>query len=554
MFLPACTGVVGDGTDPASNGPNNTPGPGQGAGGSIANPATCQPGIEPHRPPQRVVLVSELEQINGIRDLLGPEAVPADPSLPTDRGRTLDLDLVNQVSSKSLDAHDTLITAVAKNVKTRAASVTQCAAGTANEVCAKQYAARLAERAFRRPVAEDELTELMAAYQAGAAISHDDGIATLTQAILFAPSAMYRRELGGTPNGKVATLNSWEMADQLAHFLYTSIPDDGLIAAAKADGLTNDAGIKLELDRLLATERVQKSLSQTMLAWLQTARLAQVTKDAKYADFGDLQASMFTETTTFVDSFLWGQPASLPDLLTTTRTFVDPGLAKFYGVTYPGAPDSTAFMPVELPAGQRAGILTQASLLSIKAGPDNTSVIFRGLFLHDKVLCLPEIAPPQDAATQAKISEQEMGTQTELEKAMYRKTTSPCNGCHAQFDPFGLALEGFDGIGRYRTQDESGKPIDPSVDLSAFKEYGLDGTVSGIVELAQKVKASGKFTTCLTSQIMTYAANQVLHEDDCGVQAVGQSLTPGSDKFTDMVRGIVLSPTFRTRSTSGEMP
>jgi len=99
------------------------------AGGGIANPATCQPGTEPHRPPQRVVLVSELEQINSLRDLLGADAVPADPSLPTDRGRTLDLDLVNQVSTKSLDAHDTLITAVAKNVKTRTASVTQCRRG-----------------------------------------------------------------------------------------------------------------------------------------------------------------------------------------------------------------------------------------------------------------------------------------------------------------------------------------------------------------------------------------------------------------------------------------
>jgi len=524
------------------------------AGGGIANPATCQPGTEPHRPPQRVVLVSELEQINSLRDLLGADAVPADPSLPTDRGRTLDLDLVNQVSTKSLDAHDTLITAVAKNVKTRTASVTQCAAGTAADACARQYAAKLAERAFRRPVPEDELNELMAAYQAGAAISPDDGIATLTQAILFAPSAMYRRELGGTPNGTVAKLNSWEMADQLSHFLYSSIPDDGLVTAAKADSLTTDAGIGAEVDRLLATDRVKKSLSQTMLAWLQTARLAQVTKDAKYADFGALQASMFTESTMFMDSFLWGQPGSLGDLLTSTHTFVDPGLAKFYGVTYPGAAGSTTFVPVDLPKDQRAGVLTQASLLSIKSGPDNTSVIFRGLFVHDKVLCLPEISPPQDAATLMKIAEQQMAGQTEPQKAAYRAMTSPCLACHAQFDPFGLALESFDGIGKYRTTDEKGGPIDPSVDLSAFKDHGLDGKVSGIVELAQQVRASGKFAACLTSQIMTYAANEVLHADDCGVQAVGQGLTSGNDKFVDMVRGIVLSPTFRTRSTAGAMP
>jgi hypothetical protein len=401
-------------------------------------------------------------------------------------------------------------------------------------------------------VPEAELTELMAAYQAGAAISHEDGIATLTQAILFAPSAMYRRELG-TPNGQVATLGSWEMADQLSHFLFSSVPDDGLMAAARADTLASEDGLRREFDRLLATDRVKKSLSQTMLGWLQTARLAQVTKDAKYADFGTLQTSMFTETTTFIEDFLWGKPGSVGDLLTSTRTFVDPALAKFYGVTYPGAATSKDFMPVELPQGQRAGILTQASFLSIKAGPDNTSVIFRGLFLHDKVLCLPEIAAPQDATTLMGIAQQAMGVETELQKATYRKTTSPCKGCHAQFDPFGLALESFDGIGRYRTKDEAGVAIDPSVDLSVFKDYGLDGKVSGIVELAQQVKASGKFSTCLTSQVMTYAANQVLHEDDCGVQAVGKSLTPGNDKFTDMVRGIVLSPTFRTRSTSGAM-
>src|SRR5688572_26963962 len=222
-FLAACTGVVGEGTGPGSgDSPNNNAGS-AGTGGSIQNPGTCAAGVEPHRPPQRVVLLSELEKINAIRDLLGAEALPADANLPTDLGRTLDLDLVNQVSSSSLDAHDKLTTAVGKNVKTRAASLTQCAAGVAPDACAKQYAAKLAERAFRRPVAEEELTDLMAAYQAGAAISHDDGIATLTEAIFFAPSAMYRRELG-TPNGQVAALTSWEMADQLSHLLYSSVP------------------------------------------------------------------------------------------------------------------------------------------------------------------------------------------------------------------------------------------------------------------------------------------------------------------------------------------
>ena len=180
-----------------------------------------------------------------------------------------------------MDTHYNLVTAVGANVKTRAAALTKCATGMTQVDCAKQFARKLAERAFRRLVPDDELTDLMAAYTAGAAISHEDGIATLTQAILLAPSAMYRRELGGTPNGDVAALNSWEIADELSYFLYGSIPDDGLITAAKADGLASDDGIKREVDRLLGTDRVKQSLSQTMLAWLQTARLAQATKDAR---------------------------------------------------------------------------------------------------------------------------------------------------------------------------------------------------------------------------------------------------------------------------------
>src|SRR6185503_12126167 len=163
-------------------------------------------------------------------------------------------------------------------------------------------------------------------------------------------------------------------------------------------------------------------------------------------------------------------PRAIPELLTTTRTFVDPGLAALYGVPYPGAADQKDFLAVDLPRNERAGILTQAGLLSIKSAPNTTSVIFRGLFVRGSLLCLPDISPPSDAATQARIAQQQSNqTMTERDKAQFRKATSPCSGCHGGFDPFGLSLESYDAIGRYRTKDEADRDIDSTIDLSAFE-------------------------------------------------------------------------------------
>jgi hypothetical protein len=291
-----------------------------------------------------------------------------------------------------------------------------------------------------------------------------------------------------------------------------------------------------------------------MLSFLQASQIFGVVKDPKFAEFPNVQSSMYRETSLFVDDSLWTTPRAIPELLTTTRTFVDPGLASLYGVAYPGAAGQKDFLPVDLPGGERSGLLTQAGLLSIKSAPNTTSVIFRGLFVRGSLLCLAEISPPTDPATQSKIAEQQANTtMTERDKAQFRKTTSPCAGCHGGFDPFGLSLESYDAIGRYRTKDESGASIDPSVDVSGFAPI-LKGTVPTALALAKQIADSGRFQSCLTSRVLSYALNAPLTAESCDVRDTVAHAATSGNTVPALARAIAASTAFRTRSTEGGQP
>jgi len=334
----------------------------------------------------------------------------------------------------------------------------------------------------------------------------------------------------------------------LGALLLGIIPDAELLRAAKNGELTQPAAIETEATRLLGLPAVQKNLSQTMLSFLQAPQIWSVVKDPKFPDFPKTQPSMYTETSLFIDDFLWNAPRKVPELLTTTRTFVDPNLASLYGVAYPGSSGRQDFLPVDLPRNERAGILTQAGLLSIKAAPNTTSVIFRGLFVRSSLLCLADISPPTDPATKAKIAAQQANhTMTEREKAQFRKTTSPCSACHGGFDPFGLSLESYDAIGRFRMTDESGAAVDPSVDLSAFAPV-LTGTVPNAVALAKTIADSGRFQTCLTERILSYAMGAPLSAESCDVRDTVARTTTFGNTVADMARAIGSSIAFRTRT------
>jgi hypothetical protein len=251
---------------------------------------------------------------------------------------------------------------------------------------------------------------------------------------------------------------------------------------------------------------------------------------------------MFEETRLFLNHALWSEGSTVDQVLTSRTTFVNETLADLYGVPFTGS-EPTQFVEVELPATERAGLLTQASLLSARARSDNTSVVARGIFVRSGLLCMKPPPPPPEAVI-AQVQELLAADLTERERAEFRAATSPCNGCHASIDGFGLMLENYDAIGRYREELE-GEPIDPQVDLGSL---GYPGVFDGVVDFVATAAEDPQFTSCLARHLAVYATNEDgLATGDCELETFAEA-SPAEMSLPEIVASLARSPLLTMRS------
>jgi hypothetical protein len=251
---------------------------------------------------------------------------------------------------------------------------------------------------------------------------------------------------------------------------------------------------------------------------------------------------MFEETRLFLNDALWGAGGSLGKALTSNKSFVNQSLADLYGVQFPGATPNE-FVEVELPADQRAGFLTHGSLLAGTARSDNTSVVARGLFVRTALLCLPRPPPPPESVI-AQVEALLAADLTERERADFRAMTSPCNGCHRSMDAFGLMLEKYDPIGRYR-EELKGAPIDDTVDLESV---GFPGTYEGVVDFVSEAAESRQFSACIARHLAVYATGEDgLATRDCELTEFMQKV-PSQTTLREVVTALASSDLLRTRS------
>jgi hypothetical protein len=444
-----------------------------------------------------------------------------------------------RVTTSMLDRFDQMAETATQTLRGKTATFLNCS-NLMDTACVRSSLERVAKRAYKRPVTAEELTALMALRDMGAQLIADQGesgaIAAL-QAILVSPSTLYRTEFQNPAQNLQRKLTAHERAAALAAFLLDSIPDDALLAAADDGSLATPAGLQAQVDRLLALPRVRQHVTQVVLTSFNVPRIFSTPKDAAlFPNYNAmLQNSMYEETRRFVEDVLWTRGAPLGELMTAKKSFIDGNLAKLYGMAAPSQP--AQFTQMDLPP-ERAGLLTQASVLSVLSRTDKNSVVARGLYVRGNIMCLPKIpGPPQ--SVQAQVAMQLGATASQKELAAYRAMTSPCLGCHSQFDRFGLLLEAYDPTGKYLPQ--SAEPVD-FMGLTP-----LDGVLKDVGALTARMAQDGIFEQCFSDRTLSYSLSIATDSATLCLKPASGALNRNAT-MRDLILSVVQSPAWTDRT------
>jgi len=543
------TGGAGPSAGGSSSGSAGTNSAGGTAGGASL-PMTCadQAAITPGRAPLR--RLTKVEYNNTVHDLLGtseqlPDSFPADYIAFGFDNVASALTLTDVTLGQFLESAKRIaVDALSKHRD----AVLSCDLATEKETCVKTALNSLLPRAWRRPVEAGDVDPLLAVYTTTKADGNteDEAFARVLQAVLTAPEFLYRVERNSGVAG-VRDLNGYELASRLSYFIWSTMPDADLSAAAASGALKDTAGLTSELKRLLASDKATAFTQNFGSQWLPVRALQGVTPSPDvYGEFDEeLRAAMGAETMRlFVDIAKGSRP--LPELFTSTSGYVNDRLAKHYGMPPVGS-DTPVF--TKLPAN-RSGLLTQASFLTAMAYTDKSHPVKRGKWLLANVLCKEPPAPPFAIP---EVPPQAEGTSRKEQLAAHQ-TQPICAACHALMDPLGLALEQYDGIGSFRTVDK-GKEIDPS---GIFKGDTGDVPFSGPAELGQLIATAPSVSRCVAEHLFAYGIGRGPRAgsdfDSFILDQVGKSFQASGQLFPKLVEAMVTSDVFRKREDEANAP
>src|SRR6185503_2971478 len=366
------------------------------------------------------------------------------------------------------------------------------------------------------------------------------GVQLLLQALLVSPNFLYRPEVGVAVAGKpYAALSSWEIASRLSYFLTGTMPDDALFAAAAADKLTTPDGIASEAKRLLATPAARTQVGGFFSGWLDLRAVDRLQRETtQFPNWDSRLPPLFSaETRAFATNVVFDGAGDLNTLLTATFTYGDPSLAAYYGGKAGTAQNGIA--RIDLPAGQRAGIFTQAGFLAAHSKEIQTDPVARGKFIRERIFCQGLQPPPPDLVITAPTITP--GTTTR-QRFMQHESEPACAGCHTMIDPIGLAFEHYDAIGQWRDQ-EQGLPIDASGNLTATD---VAGPLDGVVQMAGKLAQSPMVSACFVRQWFRFAFGRAESDsDDPRISTIAAGFDSAKGRVQDLVLQLTQTPDFR---------
>ena len=419
--------------------------------------------------------------------------------------------------------------------------------------CARRIVAKLARRAYRRPLDDKDIEPLVAAYERGRHEGHgfDEGIRWAVEAILVSPKFLFRveHEPADAAPGAPFRLSALDLASRLSFFLWSSLPDDELIALGAGGDLHMPEVLEQQVRRLLADDRARALVDNFVGQWLYLRNLRTAAPDPlQFPDFDDnLRQAMRRETELFVASQL-REDRSVRDLLRADYTFVNERLAQHYDMN---GVYGSQFRRVNYTNDRRAGLLGHGSVMTVTSYPDRTSPVVRGKWLLENLLGAPPPPPPPDVP-QLLESGTETASLTMRERMAQHRSHPGCASCHAKIDPLGFALENFDAVGRWR---DHAAPGGARIDASGVLPDGtaFDGPASFRAALASEPWAT-EFVRTVVEKLLVYALGRGLEASDApAVREIMRAAAEQDYRWSSIILGVVNSTPFQMRSAEGQV-
>lgn len=411
----------------------------------------------------------------------------------------------------------------------------------------REVIGKFAMRAFRRPLAKEELDRLMGLYE----MARKDGenfesaVRVALSAVLISPHFLFRGEIQPDPDNPKAVhpINEFALASRLSYFLWSTMPDERLFTLAGKKALRKN--LREEVSRMLNDPRARALVENFGNQWLQIRNLANITPDAKTFPKwnAELRGAMQRETEMFFEN-LMREDRSVLELLDADYSFLNEPLAKHYGVE---GVTGNEFRKVAFKDRQRGGVLTQGSILAITSNPTRTSPVKRGKWILENILGTPPPPPPPNVPELSE--EKESVLSGSLRQRMEQHREKPmCASCHSRMDPIGFGFENFDGIGAWREKDGE-FPVDTAGKLLSGEDFSDAAALKRI--LVEKKRR--EFLECVAGKMLTFALGRGMeYYDRVSIDQAVKSMEKNQYRFSSLVAGVVNSPAFQLRRGEGE--
>jgi hypothetical protein len=491
--------------------------------------------------------LTEGEYRNSIRDIFGPTITVQGRFEPERRigGLLASSTTLLSITPSGLDGYVRIGDSIAAQVvdeKNRARTVpcTPRAANAADSACAGQALSQFGLALFRRPLTSAELKSRVALADKIAADTGNfhTGLRYALSSLLASPDFLFRKERAvPAADGKSWTLEPYSRATRLSYLLWHTTPDAALLQAAASGELASEAGVAKQVDRLMASPRLERGMEAFYSDYLELDRFDDISKDATiYPKYNDAVAQGAREETMRVMlEMTLRQKGDFRDLMTTRKTYINRALAPIYGVPFNFDGE---WMPHEFAEKDgRSGLLTHISTLSLFSHPGRSSPTNRGVAVVDILMCQPIPQPPGDIdfslindATNPKLK-------TVRQRLSAHATQATCASCHNRSDPIGLSLEHFDSIGAWRDLD-NGEKIDATATLGG---QSFDGAVG----LGKVLRDNPRFPQCFARKMFAYGTGgNTITVTPGTYNSFLNSFIQDGYRVPGLIRAVAISPQF----------